>query len=503
MIGFDFRFSRSKSKMKPVSRLQSFTLPRSYIRLPRREQCSIYAPKSRARTWGPVVFILMAILLAYLSLSHASPPRSRGARPIALGNSYVAEAGDPYSLFYNPAGLAEINQKEFVVDYGRWKSEGEAFSSDFNGLLAFPYRYKDQFFPVAVGLYGEQPAPGASLIDFTVGSGGDAPVEKWTKSFITFPVRLGGAVTVRHQIGAKKSDRIGSSAMSLGLTGGAFIPWSRVLQFGFAIKNLFVGEGDSRGPSINTGLLYRHKGILNMFAELELASGGVLRLRPGLEWLLARGVLRPRLGYAGTDNGGIHNLSTGVGFYLSPYQIDIAYIIPTKTLNDDADQFRASFSYRFGQPQFSEIYYDRALEQASRLDSSVLTLSVKEAEIKESLAEVEQKKRISNEELQNIKSRIEALKEKDLLGEKDSEIRDLRNQVNGLKGQLHNQRQETENLREKKATVRIHVVKPGETLQSIARDYYGDPNQWKKIYNQNPDQIDRGLPKVGAKLVIP
>jgi len=65
----------------------------------------------------------------------------------------------------------------------------------------------------------------------------------------------------------------------------------------------------------------------------------VFRFHPGLEWLLSRGVLRPRVGWAGQDNNNISMLSTGLGIYLSPVQIDIAYIIPTKTMNDETEQF--------------------------------------------------------------------------------------------------------------------------------------------------------------------
>src|SRR5262245_61107782 len=58
----------------------------------------------------------LSVLVFITPLIFASPPMSRGARPIALGNGYTGVAGDSYSLFYNPAGLAEITQKEFAVD---------------------------------------------------------------------------------------------------------------------------------------------------------------------------------------------------------------------------------------------------------------------------------------------------------------------------------------------------------------------------------------------------
>ena len=49
-----------------------------------------------------------------------------------------------------------------------------------------------------------------------------------------------------------------------------------------------------------------------------------------------------------------------------------------------------------------------------------------------------------------------------------------------------------------------HWVQPGETLYSIARRYYGNENQWRKIYYANekrlsdPDNIPAGI-----KLIIP
>jgi len=181
-------------------------------------------------------------------------------------------------------------------------------------------------------------------------------------------------------------------------------------------------------------------------------------------------------------------------------QIDISYLIPIETINDNAGQLRASFTYRFGRPQFSEIYYDRALEQAGVLDVNVLQLTVKEAELKSSLNEVEQKRKIASEELQNMKGRIELLKGQDLLGERDATIRDLKNRIRDLEGRNAEYRNRAE---PKKIEVRTHLVQPGDTLHSIARRYYNDPNQWKRIYGSNVDKIERGLPKQGTRLVIP
>src|SRR5262245_14400450 len=51
---------------------------------------------------------------------------------------------------------------------------------------------------------------------------------------------------------------------------------------------------------------------------------------------------------------------------------------------------------------------------------------------------------------------------------------------------------------------RVHVVQRKDTLYALARSYYGDASQWKKIYQANQDQItDPNRIKVGMKLVIP
>ncbi len=472
------------------------------FKLPRQTR-PIWAKDTKTSNWPLVVFFVCAIVLAFYSFTRAAPSLSRGARPIGLGGAYVAEAGDGYSLFYNPAGLSEVNQKEVALDYGRHYGEGEPAGSDFNGVYATPYRFKDKFIPLAVGIFGWAPAPGAHIVDISAGGGADAPVDRWTKGLVKFPVRVGAAMTIRQQGGETKSTRVGKSSLGLGLTGGLFVPVNRNHHVGFALRNLAPGGTMPGGAAAVLGILRRHKGYLNMFADLEYGSGGVWRFHPGLEWLFSRGVLRPRLGWGYRDTGGIDSVSTGLGVYLSPMQIDFAYLIPVKTLNDNAGQFRGSLTYRFGRPQFSEIYYDRALEAASQLDQTVLTMSVKEAELKASLAEIEQKKRLAADELDSIKSRIRALSSQDLLGERDAKIRELKNRVQNLEADLADYRGQARRAREKQATVRTHVVVAGDTLQSLAKEYYGDPNQWKKIYNANPDKIDRGLPRVGTTLVIP
>ncbi len=49
-----------------------------------------------------------------------------------------------------------------------------------------------------------------------------------------------------------------------------------------------------------------------------------------------------------------------------------------------------------------------------------------------------------------------------------------------------------------------HWVQTGDTLYSLARQYYGDESQWRKIYSANQKRLPNAnqLP-VGTKLIIP
>ncbi len=50
----------------------------------------------------------------------------------------------------------------------------------------------------------------------------------------------------------------------------------------------------------------------------------------------------------------------------------------------------------------------------------------------------------------------------------------------------------------------VHIVQKKDTLFGLARMYYNDHTQWRKIYEANRDQIaNPNLIKVGMKLVIP
>ncbi len=50
---------------------------------------------------------------------------------------------------------------------------------------------------------------------------------------------------------------------------------------------------------------------------------------------------------------------------------------------------------------------------------------------------------------------------------------------------------------------RKHVVRTGDTLESLAQRYYGTPTRWRTIYEANPSLLGGGALKVGGEIAIP
>jgi nucleoid-associated protein YgaU len=53
-------------------------------------------------------------------------------------------------------------------------------------------------------------------------------------------------------------------------------------------------------------------------------------------------------------------------------------------------------------------------------------------------------------------------------------------------------------------TTKFHIVRQGETLSAIAQQYYGSPNNWRKILIRNEKAVkDANKIAPGTKLIIP
>ena len=57
---------------------------------------------------------------------------------------------------------------------------------------------------------------------------------------------------------------------------------------------------------------------------------------------------------------------------------------------------------------------------------------------------------------------------------------------------------------EKIETQKFHIVRKRETLSDVARQYYGSPAKWQKIYNANRNVVSNpNAVRPGTKLILP
>ncbi|MBI4396929.1 MAG: hypothetical protein HY548_07540 [Elusimicrobia bacterium] len=364
----------------------------------------------------------------------------------------------------------------------------------------------------AGGFLGQSIAPGVHQFDLYGGAATDVP----TRGRVPWPVRGGGALKIRSQNGGARDPNIGKSKMSFGLDAGVLVKFREDLTVGAALRDLFPSGAHPQGPQLRTGLRYRHDPRILLLADLELRRN-LTALRAGVEWFLYRDLLRLRLGN-GFGSGTVDHMAVGAGFNFSPAQIDVAYLIPMKTFNDRSDQVRISLVYRFNAPKFSELYFDRALDMAEELDRKVADLEGKQAQLKAAVDDLEQARRLAEEELARASVRkTEELRglEENLLqaqaraSDAEKRVRELEGKVQAAEETLRRadrvqaQQRRAAEPKPEGPVVRTHIAQAGESLRSLAEKYYNDPERWEAIYNANRDKVDRGRPIPGEKLVIP
>jgi hypothetical protein len=188
-----------------------------------------------------------------------------GARPQAMGGAYTAEAGDIYSLYWNPAGIASVKRTTFMADYLNYVLDIQkgmlAYIADEKLLRQFGvagvyvnYLHAGTF--EAVDVNGDRDPSG----DFTAG------YTEFCAAFARqlprlFRYDLSAGVTVKGML-----ERIAdyqTEALAVDLGANLYLPRYR-LRIGGTIRNLgTVFSADSgRLPQIySIGLLYTRKSI--------------------------------------------------------------------------------------------------------------------------------------------------------------------------------------------------------------------------------------------------
>lgn len=299
----------------------------------------------------------MLLLLATCSALHAASGAAflkigPSARATSMGGAVSALANDSSAIFYNPAGLSFLSQREVSFTHARWISQ-----MSFNSLSAgFPIRYGQ-----AVGMGFIYLSPGnieRRDINRQVSgsfSGSDMALSLNYARVIhpKWRWRMGiGAKLIRQSVD-------GASALGVLFDFGQRYSIGR-FSLGLSLMNMgprmrFLEESFQPPAQLAFGMGYHIQNVAKISADVrrrlfenktELALGGefwpvgLLALRAGYLAKIISAIAKSSLD---GGLGDLQGLSGGIGFKISSYQLDYAFV-PLGLLGNT---HRLSLSARF------------------------------------------------------------------------------------------------------------------------------------------------------------
>ncbi|MBI5883526.1 MAG: LysM peptidoglycan-binding domain-containing protein [Elusimicrobia bacterium] len=399
-------------------------------------------------------------------------------------------ADDPFAIFYNPAGPANTPYVQFGATMGR--------NSSPRGTMVFgALTYLRPFEPINTATIG-----GAYLIE-RQDRGGDKDVVNFHFSReykvpylnLARPVRVGGNFKM---INAEGLDGAG---FGVGLDGGLLLRTNMGLALGISIMDLTTMVGMPR-LVYGLGTSYTWRKRLTLAADMRIRDG-LTEFYPGIEASFMQGLLKARMG-RGLRLDLVETLAFGLGLNFSPLVIDLGMAIPPAGIFRPGGAYQASFNYRFGAPPFAGAFVGNAANEAETLKGQINELDNKKKDL-DNETEVSRTNRDSTQaELKEAEARLRETQEefRKVMKKKDETAYDLQLLEMRIPPKPQAKPQPKPKPKPKVWPDR-HAAQPGETLRSIAKQYYGDSSLWELIYEANRGKIDRGFPIEGAVLVIP
>ncbi len=240
-----------------------------------------------------------------------------------------AVSEDINSVYWNPAGLASINEKEISLMHAVWL---ETINHEYLAL-GFPTRFGNVGIAVNY-LY-------MSEMDKYDNTGNKLP-EKMsaTDTALTltysvilqayYPINVGVNVKYLHS----KLENIYANAYATDI--GAQTYLNNNLGFGIVFQNVgtkmrFIKEATKLPQNIKLGVTYKFAIPLKVAFDINLPNDSDLKVNLGTEYTMGVGrdiKLSPRLGYKSNMKGleGSSGITVGVGFNFKDYCIDYAFV---------------------------------------------------------------------------------------------------------------------------------------------------------------------------------
>ena len=446
-------------------------------------------------------FLVLGLLLALKATpAHAAfESIGAGARPIGMGGAFTAVSDDAHAIYYNPAGLAQVRRGEFTGGYGKLYAglkDNSNLGSGFVGVVQ----------PIKSGAYGTLGMGWLSLSlegayrEDTIGF-------SYGKEILTDGFFVGGSGKVlKRNFGSDIYTQVdplfiqkGYNTTNFSFDFGVLYRPSANYSFAFAVKdlnqpNVGLAASDKVPSEIRGGFAYRQRTLL-FDAELSRKDKDT-NVALGLEkWLFRSFALRAGIG------GGARNrreISTGMGYAGGNFSLDYAFIFPLGGIESTAGSHRFSLTIRFGKaPERAHWEFEEDAQAMERLlEEKSAQISVMEREMED----LKDQNRSGKLESNWVRERIKRLEDK-IHEQETTEMQDLKTRVFQSNVESERMRQKVRELEQRiqtlstqsqKAVPRTYQVQEGETLQTIAGKFYGDPSKWVEIYELNSDRIERG-----------
>lgn len=282
-----------------------------------------------------------------------------GARPIGMGNAYTALADDVNAIYYNPAGLAQLDECQFTSGYGKlyWGlDDGSNLGSGFIGYAHPLYHWGTLgagWLNLGLrGLYGEN-----SFI-FSYGNRVKKRLlaglnlkllcKKYGKTTYTENALIDGGPGVSGERDPVFSQGYSKTGFSTDL--GFLYKFNREYSLGLALTDINqphmdLKDNKSRVPiGVKSGFLYNSDFLT--FAFDTTFRGGDINVYSGAEKWFSNRTFGVRAGL-GVGSRRFSNLALGASYAKYLFQFDYAFLYPLSGIRDTYGSHRISLTLRF------------------------------------------------------------------------------------------------------------------------------------------------------------
>jgi len=297
-----------------------------------------------------------------------------GARSLSMGKAFIGLADDASATYWNPAGLAQLQQKELTSLYSiLWEDTSYSFLSYANPLSTHqsPFNYGT----IGVAVVNLRSTGFQKTDDLNNPLGSASDIE--TAGIISYGRRVTGNLMggINLKIVNQHIDKY--SDMGYGLDIGLlYRPYMR-FSMGMNLRNLLaprikLRQSTDRFPlELRFGLAYRiFPEKLTLAIDGDKTEGRYFKFHYGLEYFPHK-VLALRMGLDETE------VAAGLGFNWRNFQVDYAYAYHDAwaKYTDLGSSHRVGLSVRFGKKEV-----EMAVEVMEEVEEIEKTMKIKEAE---------------------------------------------------------------------------------------------------------------------------